>query len=154
MGRKKKWTKAEREEYEEQYKIQLFEQPQGEQKRYVRATHYMLQHKAYISLSPSAKILLQYMKDCAFGCAGYWKSRKFEYSTTMLENMGVMSKSQTIRAMKELREKGFINGEYKHGKGAISRWSFSNRWYTGEKEPFPEEDKYESVKNTREWRNK
>ena len=66
----------------------------------------------------------------------------------MLENIGVMSRIQAIKCFRELREKGFINAEYKNGAGAINRWSFSNRWYTGDKEPMPEPDNYNSVKNT------
>ena len=66
----------------------------------------------------------------------------------MFGSSRVMSRAQAIRCIKELREKGFINAECKNGAGAINRWAFSERWYTGEKEPTPEPDSYTSVKNT------
>lgn len=149
MSAKNKYTKAEREAYQEKFKIQFFEQPSNVDKHnYVRLTHYMLHHKNYLSLSSSSKILLTYMRDWAFGCADYWKTGKFEYSSTMLENIGIMSRTQTIRSFKELRQKGFINAEHRHGAGAISRWSFSDRWYTGKPEEYSEEqDEYISIKH-------
>lgn len=155
MSTNKKLSALAKKEREEKFKIQPFEQPENiDKKNYVRLTHYLLHHKNFIALSSTSKIVLIYMRDWAFGSADYWHTGKFEFSSTMLENINVASRSKTMRAFIELREKGFINAEYRHGAGAINRWSFSDRWYTGQKEPFPEIDDYVSVKNTQKYKQK
>ena len=148
MSNKKILTPEEIKKQEISQYLEKCNRPFSEREEFVKVSKYMLHHKTYLELSNYAKIALIYLKDWATNNDAFWKTGKFEYSHTMLENLGVMSRTQSIRCIKELREKGFINPEYKHGAGAINRWSFSIRWYTGEKENEPEPDSYTSVKNT------
>lgn len=148
MSKKKILSPEEAKKQEIAQHLEKCNRPFSEREEFIKVSKYMLHHKAYLELSNFSKIALMYMKDWATSSDAFWKTGKFEYSYTMLENLGVMSRAQAIRCINELREKGFINAEYKNGAGAINRWSFSNRWYTGEKEPTPEPDSYNSVKNT------
>lgn len=148
MSKKKILTPQERKKQEIAQKLEECFNKRGEEKRFIKLSAYMLHHKNYIELSNYSKIALMYMRDWATKNTQFWENGKFEYSSSMLENIGIMSRIQAIKCFRELREKGFINAEYKNGAGAINRWSFSNRWYTGDKEPMPEPDNYNSVKNT------
>lgn len=148
MSRKKILSPEEAKRQEIAQHLEKCNRPFSEREEFIKVSKYMLHHKAYLGLSNFSKIALMYMKDWATSSDSFWKTGKFEYSYTMLENLGVMSRAQAIRCIKELREKGFINAECKNGAGAINRWAFSERWYTGEKEPTPEPDSYTSVKNT------
>lgn len=148
MNKKKILTPQERKKQEISKHYEFCFNKIGEEKRFVKLSAYMLHHKNYIGLSSSAKIALDYMRDWATNCNQFWETRKFEYSASMLENLGLMSRRNAVNCLKELRERGFINAEFKNGAGAINRWSFSNRWYTGEKEPEPTPESYISVKNT------
>lgn len=148
MSKKKIITPQERKRKELSEKFELCLRPHRVEKTFVKSTRYMLHHEKYIKLSNTAKVALQYMMDWATNSESFWDTGKFEYSGSLLETIGIMSRQQAIRCFKELRESGFINAEYKNGAGAINRWSFSNRWYTGEPEPMPEVDNYKSAKNT------
>ena len=59
----------------------------------------------------------------------------------MLENIGVMSKSQTIRSIKELRVCGFIT-LIARNKGETSKYIFSQRWFVGGNENYEIQDHY------------
>lgn len=148
MNKKKILTPQERKKQEISKHYEFCFNKIGEEKRFVKLSAYMLHHKNYIELSSSAKIALDYMRDWATNYNQFWETGKFEYSASMLENLGLMSRRNAVNCLKELRERGFINAEFKNGAGAINRWSFSNRWYTGEKEPEPTPESYISVKNT------
>ena len=148
MLKKKILSPKEKKKQEISQHLEKCNRPFSEREEFIKVSKYMLHHKRYLELSNFSKVTLLYMKDWATNSEAFWESGKFEYSYTMLENLGVMSRAQAIRCIKELREKGFIHAEYKNGAGAINRWSFSDRWYTGEKETPPEIDSYTSVKNT------
>lgn len=140
MSRKKK-IKTELQQLREEriYKIQDFEMPlENEQKRYTRLTHYMLHHDNYKNLSSSAKVLLTYMLDWAFGSDEFARTQTFEYSTTMLSSKGIMSNKTTIKALDELQHFGFIEKENNATKesGITQKWSFSSEWYTGIKKRY------------------
>ena len=119
-------------------KIQEFEQPPYSPKRYIRVGHYMLSHINYKKLSSSAKVALLYMYDWAFGSEEYLKTKKFDFSTTLLTRIGVMSNKTAISALKELEHYGFIQKENNANKlyGLTQKWSFSSSWYSGEKRTF------------------
>ena len=134
---KNKKNKTERELlYEKNLgKLQDFQVPPNENnKKYIRITHYMLQHQNYKKLSSSAKVALMYMFDWAFSSEEYLLNKKFDYSTTVLTRSGIMSNKTAIAALKELEYYGFVqkeNNAYK-GSGITQKWSFSSTWYTGE----------------------
>lgn len=139
MGRKKKFV-SELQQLKEKnlYQIQDFEQPIGIDKRHIRLTHYMMYHINYRKLSSSAMVVLSYMKDWAFASEEYIRTKKFDFSTTMLSNLGVMSNKTTMRAFEELQHYGFIQKENNATKdsGITQKWSFTCEWYKGEKEKF------------------
>ena len=132
---KRQKTAFEKMQEERTAKVQIFEKPPKESGRYVKQTHYMLVHENYIKLSSSAKVLLSYMKDWAFASESYIKTGIFEYSTTMLANMKVMSNKTQVEALNELQHFGFIKKENNARKegGFTQEWSFSCEWYQGAK---------------------
>lgn len=131
------------------YKIQDFEQPSKEEKRYIRLSHYMLHNINYIRLSSSAKVLLMYMLDWAFASEEFAKTQKFNYSTTMLDRQGVMSNKTTIKALEELQYYGFIQKENNatQDSGITQKWSFINEWYKGEKKPLEKKNQKAGMVN-------
>lgn len=133
---KKIITQKEEKKKEVAKNLELCSRPFSKEKKFVKITQYMLHHPKYISLSLSSKVALLYMLDWATSNSDFWYTGKFEYSYSMLENMGIMSKMQSVRCFKELREKGFIDIRIKEGKTSTNQWSFSNRWYTGKKESY------------------
>jgi hypothetical protein len=135
MAKRKEKTAFEKMREERTAKVQIFEKPPKESGRYVKQTHYMLIHENYIKLSSSAKVLLSYMKDWAFASESYIKNGTFEYSTTMLSKMGVMSNKTQVEALNELQHYGFIQKENNARKdgGITQEWSFSCEWYNGVK---------------------
>lgn len=138
MSKKKFKTERQKLLEENIYRIQDFEQPTGNPKRFTRITHYMLSHKKFKELSSSAKVLLLYMLDWAFANEEFIKSHNFDFSTTMLERERIMTKKTTITAMNELEKQGFIQKENNACReaGITQKWSFTNRWYSGEKRVF------------------
>ena len=56
--------------------------------------------------------------------------KKFEFSTTVLEKIGVMSRRWTMSALKELEQMGFIKKENNAcpSGGFTQEWSFLNNW--------------------------
>lgn len=116
-------------------KLQDFQLPIDENKRrYVRITHYMLQHINYKKLSSSAKVALLYMYDWAFSSEEYLHFKTFDFSTTLLTRNDVMSNKTAISALRELEHYGFIQKENNacQSSGITQKWSFSNKWYKGE----------------------
>ena len=63
----KRLKKQPQKERTDRYKFQIYEQPKNEEHRYIRLTHYMLQHKNYQKLSVYAKVCYNYMRDWAWG---------------------------------------------------------------------------------------
>ena len=122
------------------YKLQDFELPNNlkQEKRFVRITHYMLQHENYKKMSSSAKVVLLYMLDWAFASEDYVKTQTFDFSTTMLTRNGIMANKTAISALRELEHYGFIQKENNACKnsGITQKWSFSSSWYTETKRTF------------------
>lgn len=134
MARKKKIKTPEEVAFEKNVKeFQVFEKPSGESNRFIRKFHYMLMNKNYIMLTPNAARALEYMKDWAFNpeCKDFIKNHTFEYSITMLENLGVMTAKTANNAFDELEYYGFIKKENNACKSSGVRqiWSFSDEWY-------------------------
>lgn len=134
---KRKKIKSERQLLLEKnvYQIQLFEQPPSQPKKFVRTSHYMLQHENYKKLLPNAKVALLYMIDWAFSNEEFIETQKFDFSTTMLTTNGIMSNKTAISALQDLEHYGFIQKENNACKysGITQKWSFSNEWYMGKK---------------------
>lgn len=120
--------------YEKRAKeIDSFGQPLDASKKFIKITHYMLQHENFKNLSSSAKVALLYMLDWAFGNNEFLETGIFEFSTTMLSNNNIMSRITAMAALKELENAKFIqkeNNACAHS-GITQKWSFTNRWYTG-----------------------
>lgn len=138
MGKKKVLTRKEQLFKERATNIQVFEAPPTAEKGFTRAMHYMLMHPNYKKMSSSAKVLLMYMKDWAFSSDMYINHCIFEYSTTMLANIGVMANKTQIDALKELEYYGFIQKENNATKesGITQLWSFSDSWYKQERKKY------------------
>lgn len=139
---KKQKVKTERQKLLEKniYTIQDFEQPQKEQKRFIRLSHYMLNHINYKKLSSSGKVALTYMLDWAFANEEFVKTQCFNFSTTMLTRNGIMANKTAISSLKELEHFGFIQKENNACKtsGITQKWFFSNSWYSGERTEYKE----------------
>lgn len=120
------------------FKIQDFEQPEKEPKRFIRLSHYMLNHINYKKLSSSAKVALTYMLDWAFASDEFVKTQCFDFSTTLLTRNNIMANKTAITSLKELEYYGFIQKENNACKysGITQKWSFSNTWYSGEKSDY------------------
>lgn len=101
-----------------------FKEYEGRKKRdiHVRLTKDMLMDRKYLSLNNSSKILYMYMKLWAKG------ENEFDYAKALGSKM--MSPSTTIKAIRELVEKGFIERKYfSNGGGHIpNRYKFSDNW--------------------------
>lgn len=140
MSKKEKRQKTEREKlYEANIsKTQDFEQPLKEERKFIRVTHYMLQHENYKKLSSSAKVVLLYMLDWSFSSEEYLHKRTFDFSTTILTRNKVMANKTAISGLKELEHYGFIQKENnaRQDLGITQKWSFSNSWYSGKKRTF------------------
>lgn len=132
MSKRKKY-KSERDLlYEKRNKELLdYQRPNGGSNRYAIKTHYMLNHINYVKMDLSAKVILEYMIDWAMGSDEYLKTGVFEFSTTLLARMKVMSNVTSGKALRELEHYGFIrkanNATYQ--SGMKQRWSFSDEWY-------------------------
>jgi hypothetical protein len=76
------------------------------------------------------------MLDWAFASDEYLHNKTFEFSTTMLTNIGVMSNNTTILALKDLQHYGFIRkaNNAMQGSGLTQKWEFISDWYKGEKQ--------------------
>lgn len=137
---KKKKVKTRYEQLFEQRatNIQDFEAPPTADKNYTRVLHYMLVHPNYKKMSSSAKVLLLYMRDWAFSSKQYIEHYQFEYSTTMLTNLGIMTNKTQIEALKELEYYGFIKKENNacQSGGFTQLWSFSDSWWKEERKDF------------------
>jgi len=92
--------------------------------RFVQVGHSLFVNKNFIKLSNRAKVVYFYMLDW---CAG---RERFEFSTTVLEKIGVMSRRWTMVALKELEEAGFIKKENNAcpSGGFTQEWSFCDEW--------------------------
>lgn len=99
-------------------------QPKGKEERFFCIPHYLLMHKNFIKLSNRAKVVYAYLLDWSAG------RDKFEFSTTVLEKIGVMSRRWTMIALKELEQAGFIKKENNAcpSGGFTQEWSFSDEW--------------------------
>lgn len=119
---------------------------------HIRLPSFMMKHPNYISLSPRAKELYQYMKDWA-----YYKKSEFIYSASLAESIPIlrangkkeyiklMSRPAYYKARDELISAGFLywknkptaqNGKHKHEKGdkckrEKSIFVFVDTWYSG-----------------------
>lgn len=120
-------------------KLQKFEiSPNENGRQFIKITHYMLTHPNYIKLSSSAKVMWIYMRDWICKSEEYLEKATFDFSTTMLVRLKVMSNKTAIKALKELEYYGFIQKENNVNSftGITQKWSFSDRWYTGERRTF------------------
>lgn len=127
--------------------IQDFQAPKDakeKERQYTKTTHYLLMHKNFIKLSNLAKVVLFYMYDWAFiDNDDYLFNKKFKFSTTILENLGVASRKGVRSAFKELQHYGFIKKENNAcpSGGFTQEWSFIIDWETGEKPNFKQPPK-------------
>lgn len=138
MAKKKILTRYEQLFKERATNIQDFEAPPKADHNYTRVLHYMLTNPNYIKMSSSAKVLLMYMKDWAFASKNYIEHYQFEYSTTMLDNIGVMTNKTQTEALRELEYYGFIkkiNNACQSG-GFTQIWEFNDEWYKQEKKDY------------------
>lgn len=129
MSKKKILTPQERKRREIAQHLEICSAPRSADKRFIKTTHYMLQHKKYRKLSSSAKVALLYMRDWATFNIEFWQSGVFEFSYSMLVNNEIMARQTAVNSIKELREAGFINLEVRDGAGATNKYSFSDCWY-------------------------
>ena len=91
--------------------------------RHVRLTKDMLMDTAYMKLSPSAKVLYQYMK--------LWSAGKPTVIFAMSLMNNVMSKPTFTKARDELKEKGFIKYPNSHNAKYLretAEYEFSTEW--------------------------
>ncbi|MDD3397915.1 MAG: hypothetical protein PHR96_05200 [Clostridia bacterium] len=133
--KKKQYTAEQTKQYEARYKKQSFKQSEGEKYEWVDITFYMMDHKSFKELSVYATKLYLYMRQWAYRNEEWKKTGIFPYAQSMMSRLGIMSISQTKRALNELWEKGFLD-KHEYGVGGVARWSFSNRWYIGGKQEF------------------
>lgn len=120
-------------------KLQDFQIPLNEKdKRYFRVTHYLINHINFKRLSLKSKVVLFYMYDWAFVNEEYIQYKTFDFSSTMLSRNKIMTNKTTIEALKELEYYGFIQKENNACKnsGMTQKWSFSYKWYNGEKSKY------------------
>lgn len=111
-------------------RIQDFEVPEGEDKRYIRIPIYMIKNPNWIKLSSAAKEVFISMKAWALNSEEYLMNLTFDYSTTLLYKIGAMSNNTCAKALKELEYYGFIdkaNNATSQG-GFTQKWKFSSRW--------------------------
>lgn len=134
MSKKHKYTAEQTRNFERIFRVQEFEQPKDIDKNaYIHLTSYMLKHKNYIALSVYAKTAYTYMRDWARYSTIWLESGEFEYSVSMLENIGVMSSRQAKRCFDELEQSGFILRVNYNRAGAreTARWRFIDTWFSG-----------------------
>lgn len=120
-------------------KLQKFEiSPNENSRQFIKITHYMLTHPNYIKLSSSAKIVWLYMRDWICKSEEYLQKGTFDFSINMIVRLGLMSQRTVVFALRELESVGFIQRENNAPRqsGITQKWSFSERWYTGEKRTY------------------
>ena len=90
--------------------------------KHIRLTKDMLNSKAYLSLSNTAKVLYNYMKLWASG------EQEFDYSKSL--GSKIVSPATYTNNIKELVDKGFIERVYISTGGGHkpNRYKFSSNW--------------------------
>lgn len=92
--------------------------------KHIRLTKSMLLDENYISLSYSSKVIYNYMKLWASG------NIEFDYAKSLPTISKISSESTTLKCIRELINKGFIERVYFSSGGGhkSNRYKFSDNW--------------------------